>query len=181
MNAEDHLDMVTQDELRNQRINHFFDTLSRLSPLITEMYERLTNSILHITREFNVYIIDKHEDEVTVFCGSRLENQSNRTDYYEIYVHRMNTVDYHMPINPDDEGTHFHYSYGITNYVNSQVDIRNAKSMLRDITFIQNTTPNFLNANNSHDLINMLSNKMRFIEQNEVDEDNFIIYDDTRY
>lgn len=181
MNENDFFVMGTREELRNVRINHFFDILSRLSPLVTEMYERLQNSVIHISREFDVYIINEEEDEYTLFCGSELENPNNRTDYYEIYVHRKNIADYDMPIYLDNEDNYFHYSNEITNYVNSEEDIRNAKYMLRDIAFIQNTMPDFVNANNSQDLVDMLSNKMRFIEQNEVDEDNFIIWDDDRY
>ena len=145
----------------------FAELFGNLSDLVYDMYDRLKNGIIHVTRDVNVYITDDIEE--TIFIESELDDMNSRTDYYEMYIHFENTDD--LPIQIEPGLNHYHFTETITNYLNTDEDIFRARFMLDRINLQYIINPQLRHTNNNYSLIENIRRKMIHIIANEIDEE----------
>ena len=145
----------------------FAELLGNLSDLVYDLYDRLKNGIIHVTRDVNVYITDDIEE--TIFRESEFDDMNTRTDYYDMFINPENIDD--IPINVEPGLNNYHFTETITNQINTNEDILTARYMLCRVNTEFIINPQLRDTNNNYSIIDTIRRKMVHICANEIDED----------
>lgn len=167
------------DNINRLEYSQVADLICQLSNLVQDMYENLKNSVLHVVRDFTVYIISDDEYEEIIFNGSEFDDSDNeRTDYYIMNLHLKSIDEDDIPIYVTPDGYEYNYYDTFRNYVNNIEDIQTARLMFNQLNIQYIINPTLRNMNNNEQLIYDIRQKFRLIEANEIDEERLIRYDD---
>ena len=149
----------------------FAELFGNFSELVNDMYDRLKNGIIYITRDVNVYITDDMEE--TVFRESELDDPNSRTDYYDMFIHHDHIEDY--MIEEIEPGVYtYHFTETITNYLNTDEDILRARFMLNNIQLQYIINPQLRDRNNCHYILQDLRRKLAHVVANDMERERLI-------